>query len=73
MFAPATNTSGFHGFDSLVSFFAQIGAAFTGAQEANRVYLELSRLSDAGLAARGLTREDVGRLTLQALNGVAAR
>jgi hypothetical protein len=69
MFATATKTVGFHPLDSVGLFFAHLAAAFAAAQTANRVYRQLSGLSDSQLAARGLTREDVNRLTLQALNG----
>jgi hypothetical protein len=69
MFATATKTVGFHSLDSVGLFFAHLAAAFAGAQHANRLYRQLSGLSDSQLAARGLTREDVNRLTLQALNG----
>jgi uncharacterized protein YjiS (DUF1127 family) len=68
MFAPATQASGFHFLDSLGRFFANLAAAFRGAQEAERVYRDLSSLSDAQLAERGLTRDDIARATLQALN-----
>jgi hypothetical protein len=68
MFATATKTAGFHPLDSVGLFFAHLAAALTGAQAANRVYRELSGLSNSQLAARGLTREDVSRLTLEALN-----
>jgi hypothetical protein len=73
MFAPATKHFGFQGFDGLLHFFAQLGAAFAGALAANRVYHDLARLSDAELAARGLTRDDVVRMTLQALNKATDR
>lgn len=68
MFATATKTVTFHPLDSIGLFFARLAAAFAGAQNANRLYQQLSGLSDGQLAARGLTREDVNRLTLQALN-----
>jgi hypothetical protein len=73
MFADATKTSGFQAFDSLALFVARIGAVVSGAQEASRVYNRLSQLSDGALAARGLGREDVTRLTLQALDGTGSR
>jgi len=68
MFASATKNAGFHAFDELGHAIARIGAAFVGAQEAARVYSALSRLSASELAARGLSREDIGRVTLQTLN-----
>lgn len=68
MFATATKTVGFHPLDSVGLFFARLAAAFAGAQSANRVYQQLSGMSDSQLAARGLTRDDINRLTLQALN-----
>ncbi|MGF1592051.1 MAG: DUF1127 domain-containing protein [Kiloniellaceae bacterium] len=68
MFAPATHASGLHVLDSLGRFFAGFAAAFRGAQEAERVYRELASLSDDQLAERGLTRDDIARMTLQALN-----
>lgn len=73
MFASATNSSGFHVIDEMAQVFSRIGAAFAGAQEANRVYNRLSGLSAEQLAARGLSREDIGRMTLQALTSVADR
>ena len=73
MFADATKTSGFQAFDGLALFVARIGAVVSGAQEAIRVYNRLSQLSDGALAARGLGREDVARLTLQALDGTGSR
>jgi len=69
MFATATKTIGFHPLESVGLFFARFAAAFAAAQTANRLYRQLSGLSDRQLAARGLTREDVNRLTLDALNG----
>ena len=68
MFAHATNNPGFHFVEDLGLVFSRIGAAFAGAQQAKRVYEQLSRLSSDELAARGMDREDIGRLTLQALN-----
>jgi uncharacterized protein YjiS (DUF1127 family) len=72
MFAPATNKPAahhiFHACEGVLQFFATLGATFAGAQEARRVYERLSHLSDRQLAARGLTREDVTRLTLQAFS-----
>ncbi|GAB4361339.1 MAG: hypothetical protein Kow00114_15810 [Kiloniellaceae bacterium] len=73
MFAPATNHSVFHVFDELGHALGRIAAAFVGAQEAARVYGALSRLSDSQLAARGLAREDIGRMTLQALDNATDR
>jgi hypothetical protein len=72
MFAPATSKSPSHGFpsfDGAVRFFTALAASLAAAKEAGRVYESLSRLSDSQLAARGLTREDVNRLTLEALSG----
>lgn len=72
MFAPATSKPSSHGFpsfDGIVRLFAALAASFAAAKEAGRVYERLSRLSDSQLAARGLTREDVNRLTLEALSG----
>lgn len=71
MFAHAAPKLAFPFLDSLGHFFGGLAAAFSGAQAANRVYGQLSRLSDAQLAARGLTREDVARLTLEALSNLA--
>ncbi len=68
MFATATKTVSFHPLENVGQFFARCAAAFAGAQAANRLYGQLSGLSDRQLAARGLTRDDVSRLTLQALN-----
>ena len=68
MFATATKTVGFHPLDSVGLFFARFAAAFTAAQNANRLHHQLSMLSDSQLAAHGLTREDVNRLTFEALN-----
>jgi len=72
MFASATKNSGFHALDELGHALARIGAAFAGAQEATRVYSTLSRLSAGQLAARGLNRDDISRLTLQVLNDATA-
>ena len=72
MFASATNKPAahhlFHAVERVLQFIATLGAAFAGAQEARRVYERLSHLSDSQLAARGLTREDVNRLTLEAFS-----
>ena len=73
MFAPATNNSAVHASDSLALFFARIGAALSGAQAANRLYRRLSRLSNSQLAARGLKREDLGRMTLQILTNFTSQ
>jgi hypothetical protein len=73
MFAHATNTSPVHAVDHLVQFADRIGSALVGAWEARRVYSQFSRLSDSQLAARGLTREDVSRMTLQALTNATGR
>lgn len=67
MFAHATHTSPHGIFDSVGLFFARLGAAINGAAEANRVYRELSGLSGSALAARCLAREDIPRMTYQAL------
>lgn len=72
MFAPATSKSssaGFPQFDGIVEYFAAIVAAFAAAKEAGRTYERLSHLSDKQLAARGMTRDDVSRRTLEALSG----
>ena len=68
MFARATQNPEIQVFDSLALFLARIGAVFAGAQAANRLYHHLSRLPDSELAARGLTREDIGRMVFQALS-----
>lgn len=68
MFAPATKPSPFHVFDGLAQFFARGSAALAAGWEANRVYNHFSRLSASQLAARGLTREDISRVTLRALD-----
>lgn len=73
MFAPATNNPVFHVFDDLAHALGRIGAAFTGAQQATRVYSALSHLSASQLAARGLSREDIGRVTLKVLNDATDR
>ncbi|HMA14399.1 MAG TPA: hypothetical protein VKP12_06415 [Kiloniellaceae bacterium] len=72
MFAPATSkpsSPGFPSFDGILHFFAALAASFAATKEAGRVYERLARLSDSQLAARGLTRDDVNRLTLEALSG----
>ncbi len=69
MFASATKPSSFQTFDSLGQWFARITTALAGAMNAYHVYNRLSGLSGSQLAARGMTREDVARYTLQALNG----
>lgn len=69
MFAPATKPSPFQTFDSLAHWFADITTALAGAMNAYHVYNQLSGLSDSQLAARGMTREDISRATLQALDG----
>ncbi len=68
MFAHATNNPGFHFVEDLGLVLSRIGAVFAGAQQAKRVYEELSRLSAGELAARGMSREDIARLTLQAMD-----
>ena len=72
MFAHATNSPGFQAIDALAQSLARIGAAVGGALEANRVYRRLSGLSNAQLAARGLNREDIGRMTLQVLTNATS-
>ena len=67
MFAHATNSASPQIIDLLGQFGSRLGAALAGALEANRVYSQLSRLSGSQLAARGLSREDINRMTLQAL------
>ena len=73
MFAHATETTPIHAVDHLALFFSRLAAAFGGAMEANRVYNRYSRLSDRELARRGLDREDVNRMTLQALSNAVSR
>jgi len=68
MFAHATETAPLQIADQLGHFMSRLTAAFAGAQEANRVFTHFSRLSDRQLTARGLTREDINRMSLQALN-----
>ncbi len=68
MFANATHTASPQIVDHLGHFAARLGAGLRGGLEANRVYRELSALSGSQLAARGLVREDLGRMTSQALN-----
>ncbi|GAB4394347.1 MAG: hypothetical protein Tsb0032_18660 [Kiloniellaceae bacterium] len=68
MFAPATKPSPFQVFDGLGQFLARSAAAVASAWEAHRVYQQLSSLSASELAARGLSREDISRMTLRALN-----
>ncbi len=67
MFAHATDTASPQVVDHPGQFIARLGAGLRGGLEANRVYKQLSQLSGSQLAARGLTREDLGRMTLQAL------
>lgn len=69
MFAPATKPSPLHAFDVLGDWFHRITMALAGAWEAQRVYNRLSGLSPSQLAARGMTREDVNQVVLQALDG----
>jgi len=69
MFAPATKPSPFQAFDSLGQWFARITTALAGAMDAYHVYTRLSGLSASQLAARGMTREDIARATLRALDG----
>jgi hypothetical protein len=69
MFAHATKPSPFQTIDSLGHWFARITTALAGAMNAYHVYTRLSGLSTSQLAARGMTREDISRATLQALNG----
>jgi len=69
MFAPATKPTPFQTFDNLGQWFARITTALAGAMDAYHVYTRLSGLSASQLAARGMTREDISRATLQALNG----
>ena len=73
MFAHATQTTT-QGFgDNLSHFFARVIAAFAGVAEATRVYNELSGLSQDALRVRGLVREDIGRMTFQALANATDR
>lgn len=69
MFAPATRPSPFHAFDNLGHWFHRITMVLAGAWEAQRVYSRLSGLSPSQLAARGMTRDDVNRAVLRALDG----
>lgn len=69
MFAPAATKPSFPFLDGVAHFFSTLAAVFSGAQQARRVYERLSRLSDAQLAARGLTRDDIARLALEAMAG----
>ena len=73
MFAHATNVVSPSLFDHLSLFWQRVRAALAGAREANRVYAELSSLSATQLAARGLVREDLPRMTLQALKAASSR
>lgn len=67
MFATATKRPAVPSFEGFGQFLSHLVAAFAGARAASRTYDRLSRLSDEQLAARGLTRNDVARLTLEAL------
>ena len=69
MFALATKPSPFQTFGNLGQWFARITTALSGAMNAYHVYNRLSGLSASQLTARGMTREDISRATLQALNG----
>jgi uncharacterized protein YjiS (DUF1127 family) len=71
MFAPAATKPSVQILDSLGHFFSNLAAAYNGAVEAKRVYSRLSHLSNEQLAARGLTRDDIARLTLEALSAEA--
>ncbi len=61
--APATRLAAFG--HAIAEFFAGISEG----QEMARRYEELSRMSDAGLAARGLTREDLPRAIIRGRAG----
>lgn len=70
MFADAIKKSEFPGAQvvgSVWQFLTNVFEAFAAGRKAYGIYHELSRLSDQQLAARGLTRGDVTRLTLEAL------
>ena len=67
MFAHATEATSPRLLDDLSLLAIRLRAALAGAREANRVYRQLSSLSSAQLVARGLVREDIARMTLQAL------
>ena len=67
MFAHATEALAPSLFDRLNLVVLRFRAALAGAAEANRVYRELASLSSAQMAARGLVRDDIARMTLQSL------
>ena len=46
---------------TIARFFADVVAGIREAREIEQRYVTLSRLSDAALARRGLTREDIPR------------
>jgi uncharacterized protein YjiS (DUF1127 family) len=56
----------------VIRLLRTVQAARCGARKAERVHWELSRLSDTELARRGLTRADVGRMTLEELTKSAS-
>ncbi|HEX5779038.1 MAG TPA: DUF1127 domain-containing protein [Xanthobacteraceae bacterium] len=62
--APATRLAAFG--HAIAEFFAGISEG----QEMARRYEELSRMSDAGLAARGLTREDLPQAIVRGRAGL---
>ena len=62
--APATRLAAFG--HAIAEFFAGISEG----QEMARRYEELSRMSDAGLAARGLTREDLPQAVVRGRAGL---
>ena len=62
--APATRLAAFG--HAIAEFFAGISEG----QEMARRYEELSRMSDAGLAARGLTREDLPQAVVRGRSGL---
>ena len=64
--APATRLAAFG--HAIAEFFAGISEG----QEMARRYEELSRMSDAGLAARGLTREDLPQAIVRGRAGRGA-
>ena len=62
--APATRLAAFG--HSIAEFFAGISEG----QEMARRYEELSRMSDAGLAARGLSRENLTHAIIKGRSGL---
>ncbi|MEO3430131.1 hypothetical protein AAFN88_14820 [Pelagibius sp. CAU 1746] len=69
MFATATKPSPFRVIEDLGQWIARITTVLADAMNAYHVYSRLSGLSASQLAARGMTREDISRATLEALDG----